>query len=318
MFTYIIRRLLQTIPVLIGVTIIVFSLMHLIPGDPAQIMAGESAPKEQVENIREKLGLNEPIPVQYAKYVTNAVQGDLGSSVRSGRAVTEEIGGRFWVTVELAVYSTILSVFMGLIAGIISAVKRYSFADVSLMVIALFGLSMPNFWLGLMLIQWFAIGFDLPSWIPFIENTGWFKPSGWGSFSQLVLPVITLGTGGAAIIARMTRSSMLDVIDQDYIRTARAKGAKERVVVYRHALKNALIPVVTVVGLQFGGLLGGTVLTETVFAINGMGMLIIDSILARDFPIAQGTILVVSLLFVLVNLIVDISYNFLNKRIDLN
>ena len=318
MFTYIIRRLLQTIPVLIGVTIIVFSLMHLIPGDPAQIMAGESAPAEQVENIREKLGLNEPIPVQYAKYVTNAVQGDLGSSVRSGRAVTEEIGGRFWVTVELALYSTMLSVFMGLIAGIISAVKRYSFADVSLMVIALFGLSMPNFWMGLMLIQWFAIGFDLPSWIPFIEGTGWFKPSGWGSFNQLVLPVITLGTGGAAIIARMTRSSMLDVIDQDYIRTARAKGAKERVVVYRHALKNALIPVVTVVGLQFGGLLGGTVLTETVFAINGMGMLIIDSILARDFPIAQGTILVVSLLFVLVNLIVDISYNFLNKRIDLN
>src|SRR5690625_4304854 len=287
--------------------------MHLIPGDPAQIMAGESAPKEQVENIREKLGLNEPIPVQYAKYVTNAVQGDLGSSVRSGRAVTEEIGGRFWVTIELAVYSTILSVFLGLIAGIVSAVRQYSFADVSLMIVALFGLSMPNFWLGLMLIQWFAIGID---WLPF--STAWFKPSGWGSFNQVVLPVITLGTAGAAIIARMTRSSMLEVIDADYIRTARAKGAKERVVIYRHALKNALIPVVTVVGLQFGSLLGGTVLTETVFAINGMGLLIIDSILARDFPIAQGTILVVSLLFVLVNLIVDISYNFLNKRIDLN
>src|SRR5690625_4620576 len=292
--------------------------MHLIPGDPAQIMAGESAPKEQVENIREKLGLNEPIPVQYAKYVTNAVQGDLGSSVRSGRAVTEEIGGRFWVTVELAVYSTILSVFMGLIAGIISAVKRYSFADVSLMVIALFGLSMPNFWLGLMLIQWFAIGFDLPSWIPFIENTGWFKPSGWGEFSQVILPVITLGTAGAAVIARMTRSSMLDVIDEDYIRTARAKGVKERVVVYRHALKNALIPVVTVVGLQFGSLLGSAVLTETVFAIKGLGKLIIDSIQARDFPIVQGGVLVAALLFVLVNLVVDNTYRFLNKRIDLN
>ncbi|MEC5424121.1 ABC transporter permease [Virgibacillus sp. C22-A2] len=318
MFKFIVRRLIQTIPVLIGVSILVFSLMHLIPGDPAQIMAGESAPEQTVENMRERLGLNDPVPVQYFKYVSNALQGDLGSSIRSGRDVTKEIGGRFWITVELAIYSTALSVFMGLIAGIISATRKYSFADISLMLIALFGLSMPNFWLGLMLIQWFAIGFDLPAWIPFFENTSWFKPSGWGSFSQIVLPVITLGTGGAAIIARMTRSSMLEVIGQDYIRTARAKGVKQRVVVYRHALKNALIPVVTVVGLQFGALLGGTVLTETVFAINGMGKLIIDSILARDFPIVQGTILVIALLFVLVNLLVDITYRLLNKRIDLD
>ncbi len=318
MFTFIVRRLLQTIPVLIGVTILVFSLMHLIPGDPAQIMAGESAPGHQVEAIRDRLGLNEPLPVQYGKYVANLMQGDLGTSIRNSKSVAGEIGSRFWVTVELAVYSTILSIFLGLIAGIVSAVRQYSFADISLMIIALFGLSMPNFWLGLMLMQWFAIGIDVPSWIPFIESTNWFKPSGWGSFSQVVLPVITLGTSGAAIIARMTRSSLLEVISEDYIRTARAKGAKERVVIYRHALKNALIPVVTVVGLQFGGLLGGTVLTETVFAINGMGSLIIDNIQARDFPIVQGTILVVSLLFVFVNLIVDISYHFLNKRIDLN
>ena len=189
------RRIIQTIPVLIGVTIIVFSLMHLIPGDPAQIMAGESAPKEQVDNIRERLGLNDPLPKQYFTYVSHAIQGDLGNSIRSGRDVSAEIGSRFWVTVELAVYSTIVSIFLGLIAGIISATKKYSFADVSLMIIALFGLSMPNFWLGLMLIQWFAIGLDVPSWIPFLENTSWFKPSGWGSFQQLVLPVITLGTG---------------------------------------------------------------------------------------------------------------------------
>ncbi len=173
---------------------------------------------------------------------------------------------------------------------------------------------MPNFWLGLMLIQWFAIG-STP-WIPF--DTSWFAASGWGEFRQLVLPVLTLGTGGAAIIARMTRSSMLEVIDQDYIRTARAKGVKERVVIYRHALKNALIPVVTVVGLQFGSLLGGTVLTESVFAISGMGRLIIDGISARDFPVVQGTVLVISVLFVLVNLAVDITYRFLNKRIDLD
>ncbi|MBY7144874.1 ABC transporter permease [Virgibacillus sp. NKC19-3] len=318
MFKFIIRRLIQTIPVLIGVSIIVFSLMHLIPGNPAQIMAGESAPKETVEAMEERLGLNDPLPVQYFHYVSNAVQGDLGSSIRSGRDVTDEIGGRFWVTVELAIYSTILSVFMGLIAGIVSATKRNTFADTSLMIIALFGLSMPNFWLGLMLIQWFAIGIDLPSWIPILNNTAWFSPSGWGGLDQLVLPVITLGTAGAAVIARMTRSSMLDVIDQDYIRTARAKGVKERIVIYRHALKNALIPVVTVVGLQFGTLLGGTVLTETVFAINGMGKLIIDSITARDFPIVQGGILVVALLFVLVNLLVDIAYRLLNKRIELD
>ncbi|WP_156291304.1 ABC transporter permease [Oceanobacillus salinisoli] len=318
MIQYIVRRILQTIPVLIGVSILVFSMMHLVPGDPAQIMAGESAPQEQVDNLRERLGLNDPLPVQYFTYVSNVVQGDLGNSIRSGRDVGDEIGSRFWVTVELAFYSTILAVFIGIIAGVISATKRNSFADTGIMIVALFGLSMPNFWLGLMLIQWFAIGMDLPSWIPFLENTSWFKPSGWGSFSQIVLPVITLGTGSAAIIARMTRSSMLDVIGQDYIRTARAKGVKERIVIYRHALKNALIPVVTVVGLQFGGLLGGAVLTETVFAINGMGRLVIDSISARDFPVVQGTILVTALLFVFVNLLVDIAYKFLNKRIDLD
>ncbi|WP_152657489.1 ABC transporter permease [Oceanobacillus sp. CFH 90083] len=318
MIQFIIRRILQTIPVLIGVSIIVFSMMHLVPGDPAQVIAGEGAPQEQIDNIRERLGLNDPLPTQYFNYVTGAVQGDLGTSMRSGRDVSAEIGARFWVTVELAFYSTVLAVFVGLIIGIISATRKYSALDTTLMVIALFGLSMPNFWLGLMLIQWFAIGVDLPSWIPFFNNTGWFSPSGWGSFSQIVLPVITLGTSSAAIIARMTRSSMLDVIGQDYIRTARAKGVKERIVIYRHALKNALIPIVTVVGLQFGGLLGGSVLTESVFAVNGMGKLIIDSITARDFPVVQGTILVASLLFVLVNLIVDVAYRFLNKRIDLD
>ncbi|OIJ20414.1 peptide ABC transporter permease [Anaerobacillus alkalidiazotrophicus] len=314
MFTFIIRRIIQTIPVLIGVTVLVFMLMHLIPGDPAQIIAGESASEQQVEQMRERLGLNDPLPVQYFKYIGNAVQGDLGSSVRNGRPVMDEIKGRFWITVELAVYSTILSIFIGLFAGIISATRHYTFTDVSIMIVALFGLSMPNFWLGLMLIQWFSIGNI--SWIPF--DTSWFAPSGWGSWQQNVLPVITLGTGGAAIIARMTRSSMLEVIGQDYIRTARAKGVKEPVIIYRHALKNALIPVVTIVGLQFGSLLGGTVLTETVFSINGMGRLIIDAIRARDFPVVQGAVLIISLLFVLVNLIVDISYRYLNKRVDLD
>ena len=237
--------------------------------------------------------------------------------MRSGRPVMDEIKARFWITVEVSVYSTILAVFIGLIAGIISAVRHYTLTDVSIMIIALFGLSMPNFWLGLLLIQWFALGnlpldIDLPDFLK-------MRPSGWGeSWRQMVLPVITLGTGGAAIIARMTRSSMLEVIGQDYIRTARAKGVSERIVIYRHALKNALIPVVTVIGLEFGGFLGGALLTETVFAINGMGRLTIDAIRQRDFPVGQGTVLVISLLFVLVNLLVDISYKFLNKRIDLN
>lgn len=313
MSKFIIRRLLQTIPVLLGVSIIVFSMMYLIPGDPAQIMAGEGASPKTVEQIREKLGLNEPAPVQYLSYMKNVLQGDLGNSVRSGRAVTDEIKARFWTTVELSFYATILAVFLGLIAGIISAVRHYTWSDISIMIVALFGLSMPNFWFGLMLIQWFAIG---PEWMPDFMK---MRPSGWGDeWRQMLLPVITLGTGGAAIIARMTRSSMLEVIGQDYIRTARAKGMGERVVIYRHALKNALIPVITVVGLEFGGFLGGAVLTETIFAINGMGRLTIDAIRTRDFPIVQGAVLVISFLFVFVNLLVDISYRMLNKRIDLN
>lgn len=313
MSKFIIRRLLQTIPVLLGVSILVFSMMYLIPGDPAQIMAGEGASPKTVEQIREKLGLNEPAPTQYLKYMKNVVQGDLGNSVRSGRPVTDEIKARFWTTVELSFYATILAVFLGLIAGIISAVRHYTWSDISIMIVALFGLSMPNFWFGLMLIQWFALG---PEWMPDFMK---MRPSGWGDdWRQLLLPVITLGTGGAAIIARMTRSSMLEVIGQDYIRTARAKGMGERIVIYRHALKNAMIPVITVVGLEFGGFLGGAVLTESVFAINGMGRLTIDAIRTRDFPIVQGAVLVISFLFVFVNLLVDISYRMLNKRIDLN
>lgn len=313
MTKFIIRRLLQTIPVLIGVSLLVFSLMFLIPGDPAQMIAGEAASPQTVEQIREKLGLNDPAPVQYFKYMKNILQGDLGNSIRSGRPVADEIKARFWVTVELSFYATILAVFIGLIAGIISAVKHYTWSDVTIMIVALFGLSMPNFWFGLMLIQWFAIGNWMPDWMPQM------RASGWGDdWKQIILPVVTLGTGGAAIIARMTRASMLEVVGQDYIRTARAKGMGERVVIYRHALKNALIPVITVVGLEFGGFLGGAVLTETIFAINGMGRLTIQAIQTRDFPIVQGTVLIISFLFVFVNLLVDISYRLLNKRIDLN
>lgn len=307
MFVYIIRRLLQTIPVMFGVTLAVFLMMHLLPGDPAKIMAGEQADPAQVEIMRDKLGLNDPLHTQYIRYVKNAVQGDLGNSIRNNRSVTSEIfDKRFWITVELAIVGTALAVVIGLIAGIISATRKYSFADVSLMVVALFGLSMPNFWLGIMLIYFFSV------------NLGWLPVAGWGTWKHMILPAITLGTGGAAIIARMTRSSMLEVINQDYIRTAYAKGVSDRLVIYKHALRNALIPVITVVGLQFGTLLGGAVITETVFAINGLGRLIIDSIRAYDFPMVQGTILVCAVVFVAVNLLVDITYRLVNKRIDLN
>ena len=308
MFIYIIRRLFQTIPVMFGVTLAVFMMMHLIPGDAAQIMAGEQANPEQIEAMREKLGLNDPLYVQYFSYIGNAIQGDLGTSIRTNRDVTSEIfTSRFWITVELAIWGTILSVILGLIAGIVSATRKYTFADTSLMIVALFGISMPNFWLGIMLIYFFSV------------NLGVLPVAGWGNdWKQMILPVITLGTGGAAIIARMTRSSMLDVIDQDYIRTAYAKGVSDKLVIYKHALRNALIPVVTVVGLQFGGLLGGAVITETVFAINGLGRLIISSITMRDFPMVQGTILVCTILFVFVNFLVDITYRLINKRIDLN
>lgn len=305
-FTYIVRRLLQTIPVLFGVTILVFSLVHLVPGDPAQIIAGESANEAQVEQLRERLGLNNSLLQQYGSFIGNVVTGDLGDSIRSGRPVSDEIASRFWVTLELAVYSMILSIFIGLIAGIVSAVRHYTLMDTGLMIVALFGLSMPNFWLGLMLIQFFSL------------QLGWLPVSGWGSAQQIILPVLTLGTANAAIIARMTRSSMLEVINQDYIRTARAKGVKERFVVYKHALKNAMIPIVTVIGLEFGTLLAGTVLTETVFSINGLGRYMIDAIGTRDFPVIQGSVLVIAIIFVFVNLIVDVSYRLLNKRIDLN
>lgn len=306
MITFIIRRIFQLIPVLFGVTLLVFLMMHATPGNPAQIMAGENAPPEVVERIEKRLGLHDPLPVQYVNFLKKIVMLDFGNSMRNSMPIADEIKVKFLVTIELAIYSTILSIFMGIIAGIVSAVRKYSFTDVAIMLVALFGLSMPNFWLGLMLMQWFSI------------NLGWFPPTGWGSPGQVVLPVITLGTAGAAVIARMTRSSMLEVISQDYIRTARAKGVRERVIIYRHALKNALIPVVTVIGLQFGSLLAGTVLTETVFAINGMGRYVIESIMARDFPAVQASIIIISIVFVVVNLIVDISYRFLNKRIDLN
>jgi peptide/nickel transport system permease protein len=306
MFIFILRRLLQMIPVLLGVVLVVFLIMQLVPGDPAVLLAGESATPEQVAEIRHQLGLDRPVIVQYFSYIKDLAMGDFGTSVRSNRPVLDEILVRLPVTFELAFWSILVTIVLGLLAGIISATKQYSFADISLMIVALLGVSLPGFWLGLMLILYFGVKIQI------------FPVAGWGTFMHVILPALTLGTGGAAIVARMTRSSMLEVIKQDYIRTAKAKGVKAQIIVYKHALKNAMIPVITVVGLQFGALLGGTVLTETVFAINGLGRFIIDSIRMRDLPSVQGSILVCSAIFVLVNMFVDISYRLLNKRVDLN
>lgn len=295
------------IPVLLGVVFLVFLLLHLVPGDPAIVMAGERASPEQLERMREQLGLNDPVYVQYFRYLGNALQGDLGESVRNDRPVTQEIfQSRYWITMQLAILSIMLAVVIGVTAGVISAVWRNTLIDTAIMLVALFGLSMPNFWLGIMLIFWFSV------------ELLWLPAAGWGSMEQAVLPVITLGTAGAAVIARMTRSSMLEIINQDYIRTARAKGVREAIVINKHALRNALVPVVTVVGLQFGFFLGGSVLTETVYAINGLGRLMVSAINARDFPVVQGAVLVASVSFMFVNLLVDVTYRFLNRRIELS
>ncbi|AAT60867.1 TPA: ABC transporter permease [Bacillus cereus] len=306
MLMFIFRRILQLIPVLFGVVFVVFLIMQMVPGDPALLIAGEGASKETVEQIRHQLGLDKPFIMQYFSYIGNILQGDFGVSIRSNRPVLDEVLIRLPITIELALCSIVITVVIGMIAGIISATKQYSWTDVSIMIIALLGVSLPSFWFGLMLIFYFSVQIQI------------FPVSGWGTWMHMVLPALTLGASGAAIVARMTRSSMLDVIRQDYIRTARAKGVKERVVIYKHALRNALIPVITVVGLQFGALLGGTVLVESVFAINGLGRLIVDAIRMRDLPMLQGGVLIASVIFVLVNLIVDILYRYFNKRIELN
>jgi len=297
--------MLQAIPVMIGVSIAVFLMMHIIPGDPARIMAGEAASPYQIEQMRQNLGLNDPLPVQYWNFITRAIRGDLGNSVRTGVPVVQEIfEARFFITFQLALVGLSAAVLIGLVIGVMSAVYRFSIADMFLMILALLGLSIPNFWLGLILINFFSVRLDL------------LPVTGWGTWQQMIMPMIVLGISGCAVIARMTRASLVDVFTHDYIRTAYAKGVSDRVVLYRHALRNALIPVVTVVGLQFGGLLAGAAITETIFAINGMGRLMIQAISTRDFPVAQGAILIISLVFVLVNMLVDISYRVINRRID--
>ena len=293
------------LPVIIGVSVVVFLMIHLIPGDPAQIVAGMEASEEDIEGVRRALGLDQPIYVQYVKFVARAVVGDFGVSFRTGRAVIDEIGYRYTNTILLGFAAIVVAVVFGGLTGIVSAVKRFSVFDNASMLVSLVGVSMPTFFLGLLLMLVFSV------------YLGWLPLTGKETWLHLILPAITLGTPSAAVVSRLTRSSLLEVLQQDYIRTARAKGLAEVVVINSHAIRNALIPVVTVIGLQLGYLLGGAVVTETVFAWPGIGRLIVQSILARDFPVVQAAVLILAITFVLLNLLTDLFYRVLDPRISL-
>jgi len=303
MTLYLARRIALLFPILLGVSLFIFLMLRLIPGDPARLEAGPDASLEGVEQIRHELGLDRSWPEQYGIFLGKLLQGDLGRSSRSHEPVAREIGSRFPATVELTLAAVLIAVAVGLIAGILAGSRPNSLVDYGSMLVALLGVSTPAFWLGLMLISLFAVGLR------------WLPSGGHGGLEHLALPAVALGVGAAAVIARVTRASLLEVIQQDYIRTARAKGMGENRVVYLHALRNALIPIVTVSGLQFGFLLGGAVVVETVFSWPGVGRLLVDSISVRDYPMVQGIMLLLATEFVLVNLLVDLLYAFIDPRI---
>jgi len=331
---YIFRRLLNLIPVLLGITLLVFLFLHLIPGDPAVVMLGDRATPTQVAALRERMGLNEPLPLQYLAFLGNLLQFDLGRSIFTGVPIIEEIKIRWPATFELSVVAMVISLIIGIPAGVLAAVRKNSLLDNITMSGSLIGVSMPVYWLGLLLIYLFAVNLQ---WLPpsgriSIDAGLGFKPvTGFylldtlmqGNFSafkdvclHLLLPAFTLSTIPLAILARITRSAMLEVLGQDYIRTARAKGLIELRVIFKHALKNAMLPVITIVGLEFGTLLGGAILTETIFSWPGIGKWIYEGILSRDYPVVQGGVIFVATAFVLINLIVDLSYAFLDPRIQ--
>jgi ABC-type dipeptide/oligopeptide/nickel transport system permease component len=303
MIRFVVRRLLALVPILFGVSVIIFILIRMVPGDPARQVLGPEATGDQVALLRQQWRLDDPLPVQYVYWLQRAVQGDFGRSIVSRVPARTEIATRFPATLALTVTSMAVSVVLGLFFGVVAAVKHNSLIDRASMVIALLGVCTPSFWLGLMLMLLFSV------------RLGWLPPFGKGGIDHLILPALTLGTAASAIIARVTRSSMLEVLSEDYVRTARAKGLNERVIVARHALKNALIPIITILGLEFGGLLAGSVVTETIFAYPGLGLLLITSINNRDFPVVQGAMLLFALQFVLVNLVVDVIYARVDPRI---
>ncbi|WP_025322839.1 nickel ABC transporter permease [Deferrisoma camini] len=300
---YILKRLWHTVFVLLGISVISFFFIRL-SGDPVMLLLPQDATMQEIEEMRERLGLNDPLPVQYARFLGNAIQGDLGESLYYHTPALGLILERLPASLELAVAAMGIALAVAVPLGILSAVKRGSLLDLGSMVAALFGLSMPHFWLGIMMILLFSV------------KLGWLPTSGRGTWAQLVMPAVSLGMGLMAMFARLTRSVMLEILGLDYVRTARAKGLRERVVIGKHALKNALIPLVTVAGMQFGFLIGGTVIIETVFAWPGVGRLVVQSIFNRDYPLVQASVLVLAVIFVLVNLLVDLLYVYLDPRIS--
>lgn len=301
---YLMKRLLAAIPVLFGVSVVVFAMLHLVPGDPVTMMLSEfQTSPEQIARLRAQLHLDEPLPQQFGRFLWNAVHGDLGYSLRTKRPVLTEILENLPSTAVLTLAGMVVAIGMGVTLGVCAAVRQHSWFDTCSMLMALVGVSIPSFWLGLLLI--FTLSLKL----------GWLPATGGGDIRHLIMPALTLGLGASAIIARLSRSCMLEVLRQEYITTARAKGLRETVVILRHGLKNALIPVVTIIGLQLGHLLGGTVIIETVFARPGIGRLIVNGILEKDVPLVQGIILLGATSYVLINLLVDVMYAILDPRI---
>jgi peptide/nickel transport system permease protein len=305
MARYLIRRLLLTIPVLIGVATLVFALIHFVPGDPAQSMLGESAPPEDVARLRHSLGLDEPLLAQYKTFMSGVAKGDLGKSFRYQTPVTSEIRSRLLRTLQLAIAAMAVAIVLAIPLGIVAAVWRGTGVDHAAMTLSLVGISMPNFWLGPLLAILFAV------------VLGWLPVSGTGSPAHLVLPAVTLGAALAAILARMTRASLLEELREPYVLAARARGISRSRAIVRHAFRNSLIPIVTIIGLQFGAVLTGTIITETIFAWPGVGRLLIQAINFRDYPLVQGCILFISFTYILMNLITDVTYGLLDPRIRL-
>ncbi len=333
MITFIGRRLLQLIPVLFGVSLVVFFMVRAIPGDPAQILLGQTATPEAVAEIRTRLGLDKPVIVQYLLFLRDAATGDLGNSIVEGKPVTTTLLDKFPATLELALAALFFAVVVGVPVGVISAVRQYSLIDRAASVVALTGVSMPIFWLGMIFVVIFTVNLGLLPFpgrvgndVSFTSYTGIYTldtlitlnfPAFWDVLKHLIMPAVALGTIPMAVITRMTRSSMLEVMNEDYVRTARAKGVVPWRVVFRHALRNAMLPTVTVIGLQFGLLMGGAILTETIFTWNGIGQFAIQSIDGRDYAGIQGVVLYGAIFFVLINLLVDVLYAILDPRVRL-
>ncbi len=301
---YLLKRLMSGLIVLIGVSLFSFALIHLIPGDPVRIMLGEKATKERVEQLREQMGLNKPLVVQYVNYATGVLKGDLGTSLKTSRPVSTEIAQRFPATVKMALSGIVIAIMAGVMMGILAAKYKDTFIDFAIMSLATLGMSLPSFWLGLLVIMVFAV------------KLGWFPVAGGTGFKDLIMPALTLGVLLSTTISRLTRSGMVEVLSNDYIRTARAKGMGEAIVLFRHAFRNVMIPVVAVVGLQMAALLGGAVIVEQVFNWPGIGTLAIEAISSRDFPMIQGIVLFMGVIYVIVNICVDLLYAVLDPRID--